>query len=80
MNHDLLYYFEELWFCLGVWPVGVDAGVNIGVGGELENIFKEDEEVHVWESTLLEFDGVDLHNRSPKDAILHDVLEEGVLL
>lgn len=80
MNHDLLYYFEELWFCLGVWPVGADAGVNVGVGGELENIFEEDEEVHVWESALLEFDGVDLRDRSAKDAILHDVLEEGVLL
>ena len=40
---------------------------------------KEDEEVHVRETTLLKFDGMDHCNHCPKEAIM-DFLQESVLL
>ena len=40
---------------------------------------KEDEEVHVEETTLLKFDGMDHCNHCPKEAIM-DFLQESILL
>ena len=57
----------------------MDARIDIVGGGELVLVLKENEEMHVWESLLLEFDGVYLCNRSTKDSILHDAVEESVL-
>ena len=79
MNHNLLHYFKKLWLCLGVWPVCTDAGINGVYGAELMLLLEENEKMYVWEPSLLEFNGVYFSDWPTKDAILHDVMKEGIL-
>ena len=78
MNHNLLDYFEKLRLRLRVWPVCADTRINGVNGVEFVFVLKKDEQVHVWESPLLEFDSVDFCNGSAEYTILHDVMEEGI--
>jgi len=79
MNHDLLYYFEKLRLCLGIWPVRTDAGIDSIHRVELMLLLEENEEMHMWESSLLEFDGIYFCDWPTKNAILHDIVKEGFL-
>ena len=78
VNHDLFYYLEELWLSFRVRPVRMDTGIDVVGGVEFLTVFKEDEEVHMRESSFLELDGIYPCNNSTEDPIFDDVIKKGI--
>ena len=78
MNHTSLDGFKQQRLSFGIRPSGPNAGVDCLGHVKFVWLLQKDENVHMWKSMLLEFDGVYVGDCGAKDPMFVDELDNGL--
>ncbi len=79
MEHVLGDTAVEVGMEIRIWDLSRDQGIDMSSIMNFVGALEEDEEVHVRETTLLEFNGVDTASNFPKQSSF-DLSQQGLLL
>ena len=80
MCHVAQYQVVEHGFFLRIGELGTDEVVHILRGPAASSLIYNDQEMRVGKATLLKLDGVDVSDCTTKNAMLHNVVQQGISL
>lgn len=80
VNHAPLHGLEQEGLGLRVWPVCPHSTVYLLGSLDFVLWLEEDQHVHVWQASFLEFDCVDVGDRFAKNSIFVNIVDDGLFL